>query len=164
MSGTEIAASLRGSMDSLEALIAPLPESSCEARDGAWSVKETLSHLLGPEGETFLDGVQRIVREDEPALDVQPGITHYHADRRAARAGDLLRAVVGEYRAMADVFEMADAETLNRRAHIELMGRTPFGEHPTLAEWGEVTATFHVAGHVRDLRAHVERMSSQAHG
>jgi hypothetical protein len=119
---------------------------------GRWSIKETLSHLQGAEGETYLDAIHRIVREDDPAIDIAPGSTHFNAERRDAPPGQLLSAVLAQYRAIAQVVEQSDDETLARRAHIETAPGTPLDERPTLAEWVAVAVEQHIAGHIADLR------------
>ena len=154
---------LRRQMTTLFALLAPLADSACSVRPAeGWSIRETLSHLMGAEGATFLDGIHRIVREDAPAVDVEPGLTYFHADRRDVAIGALLAAVVSQYRAIADVIAIASDETLARRAHIALLAQTPFGDRPTLGEWVTVIAGMHVAGHIADLQAQVGRMSNMA--
>lgn len=159
--GATIAAVLREQMDDLEALLMPLSDEMCDTRrNGAWSIKETLSHIQGPEGDTFLDGIHRMIREDEPAIEVEPGLTHFNADRRHAPARALLSAVLSQYRSMADVLALAGTDTLDRRAHIALLARTPYGDRPTLAEWATVIADVHITGHIADLKTQVERTST----
>ena len=83
-SGAALAESLRQQMTTLEDLLAPLSDSECSSRPAeGWSIRETLSHLMGAEGGTFLDGIHRIIREDSPAIDVEPGLTAF--PRRSTR-------------------------------------------------------------------------------
>lgn len=151
---TGLAATLRAHMDELERLAEHVDERRLQARTsaGAWSVAETLSHLQGADGDTFLDGIQRIIREDQPAIDVQQGQTHWNADRRAASASTLLSAVLSQYRAIADTIDGAAGETMGRRAHIELLADSPFGSTPTLEQWTRAIVEMHVAGHMEELR------------
>ena len=149
-----LAALLRAQMDELEAIIAPLSDDQASWRyDGGWSVKETLSHLQGGEGETTLDAIHRIIREDEPAIELMPGITNYNADRRDAPSGMLLSAVLAQYRGIAEVIRRADDETLARRVLLEPSQGTSMGARLTLMQWIEDIIERHVAGHLADLRA-----------
>ena len=148
-----VASALRQQMDALGKAVAGVDESSASRRaaDGAWSVKEQLSHLYGADGDTFLDRVRCYFDEDSPVIDVEPGVTHFDASRQAMTVEQLLARVQAQYRAVADLVAGASDETLARRGHVALLAQTPFGDHPTLAEWVEVISAMHLAGHLKDL-------------
>ena len=145
---------LRQQMDELGAAIARVDETSASTRasDGAWSVKEQLSHLYGADGDTFLDRVQVFFDEAEPELDVEPGITHFDASRKAMPLDDLLAKVQAQYRGIADLIAGASEANMARRGRIPLLAQTPYGDHPTLAEWVNVISSLHLAGHLEQLR------------
>ena len=151
---TDVASALRQQMDELGAAVAGVDEDAASRRaaDGSWSVKEHLSHLCGADGDSFLDGVRRFFDEDAPEVDVEPGVTHFDASRRAMTVDQLAARVQAQYRAIADVVAQASAEELGRTAHIALVAQTPFGDHPTLEQWVGVISGMHVAGHLDDLR------------
>jgi hypothetical protein len=149
-----VVGALRQQMEALGRAVADVDDESASRRtvDGAWSVKEHLSHLHGADGDTFLDGVRRFFDEDGPVIDVEPGVTHFDASRKAMPVGELLARVQAQYGAIADLVAGARADGLARRGHIALLAQTPFGDHPTLAEWVEVISTMHLAGHLEDLQ------------
>jgi hypothetical protein len=151
--GLAVVGALRKQMDGLGQAVADLDEASTSKRaaDGGWSVKEHLSHLYGADGDTFLDSVRRFFDEDTPVIEVEPGVTHFDASRKAMPVGDLVVRVQAQYRAIADLLAAASADELARRGHIALLAQSPFGDHPTLAEWVEVMSTMHVARHLDDL-------------
>lgn len=156
-----LAAALYRALDDLIALIAGMDDAAARQRSGGWSAKETLSHLLGPEGETTLDAIDRAVREDEPAFDMTTGTTHFNADRRDAPLTDLLAAVVAEYRAIALFLERADDEVLARRLHVDPAASGLATPTPALGEWCVAVVT-HLVGHVGDLQQASRRRSGEA--
>jgi hypothetical protein len=149
-----LAAALRLRMDELAAAIAGADESTAARRssDGAWSVKECLSHVHGADGDTFLDGVMRILHEDVPEIDVEPGVTHFDASRKALPLSEMLARVEAQYRTIADVVARCSSEELARRARISLLEQTPIGGEPTLRQWVETMTNHHLAGHIEELR------------
>jgi hypothetical protein len=149
-----LASTLRQQMDELDAVVGGVDEdvASRRAADGSWSVKECLSHLHGADGDTFLDGVRRILDEGTPELNLEPGVTHFDASRQAMTVAQLASRVEAQYRAIANLVAGASAEELGRTAHIPLLAQTPFGDHPTLAQFVGVISGMHVAGHLEDLR------------
>jgi hypothetical protein len=152
--GRDVADAVRQHADELEQVVESAGDERAASRiDGRWGVKETLSHLQGAEGETYLDAIHRIIREDDPAIDMAPGTTHFNAERRDAPVGQLLSAVLAQYRAIAQVVEQADDETLARRAHVESAADMLLDARPTLAEWVAAAVEQHLAGHVADLQA-----------
>ena len=82
-----------------------------------------LSHLYGADGDTFLDRVQAFFGDEEPVIDVEPGVTHFDASRKAMPLGDLLKRVQDQYRAVAELVAQASTEELERRGHIALLAR-----------------------------------------
>jgi hypothetical protein len=154
---TELAVvgTLRQQMDALGEAVSGVDEATASQRsaDGGWSVKEQLSHLYGADGDTFLDRVRCYFEEVAPDIDVEPGVTHFDASRQAMSVEQLLTRVQAQYRAVADVVAGASADELARRGHIALLAETPFGDHPTLAEWVQAISGFHLAGHLADLQA-----------
>ncbi len=149
-----LAATLRQQMDEVGVVVSGVDEdvASRRAADGSWSVKECLSHLQGADGDTFLDSVRRFLDEGTPEIDVEPGVTHFDASRQAMTVAQLASRVQAQYRAIADVLAGASAEDLGRTAHIPLFAQTPFGDHPTLAQFVGVISGMHVAGHLEDMR------------
>jgi DinB superfamily len=150
----EVVQALRRQMDELGAAIARVDEATASVRpaEGVWSVKEQLSHLYGADGDTFLDRVRVFFEEAEPEVDVEPGITHFDASRKAMPLDELLARVQAQYRGIADLMAQASEEDLARRGHIELLARTPFGNRPTLEQWVDVISSMHLAGHLAELQ------------
>ena len=152
---TTVASTLRQQMDELGAAVAGVDEDAASRRaaDGSWSVKECLSHLYGSDGDTFLDRIQRVVDEDAPEIEIEPGVTHFDASRQAMTVEQLAARVQTQYRTIADVLARASAAELSRTAYIPLLAQTPFGDHPTLEQFVDVISGMHLAGHLEDLRA-----------
>jgi hypothetical protein len=150
-----VAAALRQQMDELASLIAVIDDDAAAHRsaDGAWSVKETLSHLHGADGDTFLDGVRSFFDEDVPDIEIEPGVTHFDASRQAMTVQQLADRVLAQYRAIADILSKASPDDLARTAHIALLAQTPFGDHLTLDQYVGVMSGMHLAGHLEELRA-----------
>jgi hypothetical protein len=148
------ATALRQQMDELGAAVAGLGEDAASRRgaDGSWSVKECLSHLSGADGDTFLDRVRRFIDEDAPEIDIEPGVTHFDASRKALSVEQLASRVQAQYRAVAGVLSRASSEDAARTAHIPLLAQTPIGDHPTLEQFVGVISGMHLAGHLEQLR------------
>lgn len=137
-------------------------EASCMGLDGelaakrpsptVWSIREHLSHLQGEDRYGYVDGIREILFEGVRELDVEPGITHYTADRRQVPLPVLASAVAGQYRAIADLAARMTEEELETRVAIELLHDTPYGANPTLREWLIAMSTLHVPGHIAQIQ------------
>ena len=152
--GADLAAVLQGRAAEIEAACAGLDDAVAGRRpaEGAWCIREQLSHLYGDDRDTFLAGIQRVLIEGVPELDVSPGITHYTADRREIPFAALASAVCGQYRAIAEVAARLSEEEIAARVRIELLKDTPFGATPTMGEWLVAIADLHLPGHITQIR------------
>ncbi|MBI5288648.1 MAG: hypothetical protein HY873_06715 [Chloroflexi bacterium] len=152
--GADLAAVLHQRADELEDACADLGDAEAASRpnDGAWCVREQLSHLYGDDRDTFLAGIQRVLIEGVPELEVTPGITHYTADRREIAFPALVAAVCGQYRAIGEIAARLTDEEIGARVRIELLKDTPFGATPTMGEWLVAIADMHVPGHIAQIR------------
>lgn len=158
----DIAAVLHQRADEIEAACEGLRDADAARRpdDGAWCVREHLSHLHGDDRETFLGGVQRVLIEGLTEIDVSPGITHYTIDRRQIPLAHLLDAVVRQYRTLGDVAAAMSDEEMDTRVRIELLKETPFGETPRLGEWLVAIADLHLPGHIAAIRETRDRVGT----
>lgn len=111
-----------------------------------------LSHLYGDDRDTFLAGIQRVLIEGVPELDVLPGITHYTADRRAIAFPALVSAVCDQYRAIAELAGQMSEDEISMRVRIELLAESPFGPTPTIGEWLVAIADMHLPRHIAQMR------------
>ncbi len=152
--GADLAAVLHGRADEIDEACAGLDEATAARRpaDGAWCIREQLSHLYGDDRETFLAGIQRVIIEGVPELEVTPGITHYTADRRAIAFPALVAAVCGQYRAIGEIASRLTDEEIEARVRIELLKDSPYGATPTMGEWLVAIADLHLPGHIAQMR------------
>jgi len=152
--GADLAAVLHQRADELDAACAGLADAAAGTRpsDGAWCVREHLSHLYGDDRDTFLAGIQRVLIEGVPELEITPGITHYTADRREIAFAALVSAVCGQYQAIGEIASRLTDEEIGARVRIELLADTPFGATPTMGEWLVAIADLHVPGHIAQIR------------
>lgn len=133
-----------------------------QAPEGRWTPKEILSHLCGPEGIGFLDGIRRFVEEDTPRIDMVPEQTFMNARRAASSFAALLADMVAEYARIADYLATLSDDQLARKAHIPMLKESPFGEYPTLALWVQAMADYHIAFHRDHLLEIVRELQKNA--
>jgi hypothetical protein len=118
---------------------------------GIWSIREHLSHLHGEDGYGYVDALRQVLFEDLRALDLEPRITHYTADRRDVALPVLISAVAGQYRAIANLAGHLSDDQLQ----IQIDVTDPWGSDGAplaLAAWLHGMATSHVAGHVTQIQ------------
>ena len=119
---------------------------------GRWSPKQIVSHLCGPEGIGFMAGIQTMLREDTPRLDIKPEDPFFTENRSRTPLAALLLELEANYNRIADLAAGLSAEQLARKAHIPLLKETPIGEYPTVAMWIEAIASYHVGFHIDHMK------------
>lgn len=116
-----------------------------------WCVNEVLSHLIGEELGNWKAGIESIVTQDTPLIDLTPGISYY-GGRSGQSTGELLSAFEKEYNAVGGYLAGLTEEQLNRKAHVPIFKETPLGEYPTLAQFAGGIVNYHMADHVQQIR------------
>lgn len=128
------------------------------APEGHWTPKEIISHLSGPEGIGFLRGIRRFIDEDTPRIDIIPEQT-FMTDRRAGLSfSALLKEFEEEHRRIADYIATLTDEQLARKAHIPMLKESPLGEYPTLSEWVQAIADYHLVFHTDHMKGILHNM------
>jgi hypothetical protein len=141
-------------VNEIKSLVAGLSSEEASKKPSAdeWCVNEVLSHLLGPELGSWKGGIESIVKEDTPLIDLTPGISYY--ERRSGESTEeLLAEFEKEYNAVGEYLGSLTEEQLNRKAHVPIFKETPLGEYPTLAQFAGGIINFHMADHVQQIRA-----------
>ncbi len=152
------ATSLRDALEQktreLEEVVAGISEEEAGQRpaEGAWCVKEVLSHLCGDEGESAVARLRRFVDEDTPLIGIVAGLPYYSPKRQAMSVAQLLSSVRAQYEPMGAFLAGLSDEQLARKGRVPLLKDTPFGEYPTLAQLAGALINFHLTDHVNQIR------------
>lgn len=117
-----------------------------------WCVNEVLSHLIGPELGAWKGGIESIIAQDTPLIDLTPGLSYFEV-RDGQSTEELLSAFETEYNAVGEYLGSLSDEQLNRKAHVPIFKDTPLGEYPTLAQFAGGIVNYHMADHVQQIRA-----------
>ena len=120
--------------------------------EGEWCVKEVLSHLAGPETQSFYDGIKAFVDQDTPAYDLTPGQSHFDSARQGASVAELRTSVIDQYKRVGDLLSGLSEEQLSRTAHMPNFKKTPIGEYPTLGSWADVLINYHLSDHINQIQ------------
>lgn len=146
---------LEAKVQEIENLVSGMSEEDAAKppAQGEWCAKEVLSHLSGPEAESFFAGVKRFLEEDTPAIDLTPGENYFEDKRKGAPVKQLLGDVSSQYREMARWVGGLSDEQLARKAHMPAFKETSLGEYPTLQLWMGAIINFHLNAHVQQLQA-----------
>jgi uncharacterized damage-inducible protein DinB len=147
-----LAEQLREQAHGIERAVAGLSESDARRPPGAgaWSVVEVLSHLCGADATAFLSTITRFIDEEQPTIDVVPGISHFES-RSGASLDELSAEFRTQYETIASYLGGLSDAQLQRTAHIELLKQTPFGAYPTLEQWVTTISDFHLKGHIAQI-------------
>jgi len=137
-------------------------ETASSAPAGRWSPKEVISHLLGPDGIGMLPSFQAFLQMDTPLLEIETENPFFSERRSNMSFGDLLDQFESEYEGIADLVANLADEQLGRRAHIPMLRDTPSGEYPTLAEWIEAIASYHLGMHIDQMREILRTLQESA--
>jgi hypothetical protein len=159
--GTRLITVLDNKVAAFKAVCKDIDETiASRAPEGRWTPKEIVSHLCGPEGIGFLNGIKRFIEEDTPRIDIIPEQT-FMTDRRAGLSFPvLLKEFEEEHRRVDDYIATLTDEQLARKARIPLLKDSPLGEYPTLAVWVQAIADFHIAFHIDHLKEIVQELQS----
>ena len=151
--GTQVAALIREKLAEINSMCKNLDENTASrSPEGRWTPKEIISHLYGPEGIGTLPALQLILGEDTPLIEIEPANPYYTGKRREMTFQALLAEFNQEYGKMADLMESLSQEQLARKAHIPLFKDLPIGEYPSLLEFVQALAEFHLVDHIEHLR------------
>jgi hypothetical protein len=151
--GSELAQAIRSTQAELLALCTGIDESAADrAPEGRWSPREILSHLAGSEQSGIVPMLRRLLDEDMPRLDLNPGQANLSAERRAMPFAKLVELVAQSYEDVARFAEGLDAEQLARAAHFPALAQSPLTEHPTLGALLGGFGQYHVKMHIDHLR------------
>ncbi len=129
-------------------------EQAAEApAEGEWCVKEVLSHLAGPETQSFYDGIAAFLEQDTPRYDLTPGQSYFDSTREGASIADLRSSVIDQYNRIGDLLGGLSEEQLSRTAHTPHFKETPLGEYPTLGTWAGALINYHLSDHIAQLQS-----------
>ncbi len=127
-------------------------KTAARAPEGRWSVKQILSHVLGPEGKGMMATLRPFLEKDVPLINIEAENTYYTGARAQMPLGQLLTEVELEYVRIALFVARLSKEQLNRKAHIPLLKDSPIGEYPTLAAWVEGIVGYHLDFHINHMK------------
>lgn len=160
--GKQLAQNIRQAMEELKKTCEGIDEGTASrAPAGKWSPKEILSHLLGPEGTSYLLGLQAFLDQDTPRLDAEAANAFFSTSRFQMQFAQLLTEVEQEYDRMARFAEDLSAEQLNRKAWIPMLKESPLGEYPTLEAWLGMlggSKESHLRFHINHMRKILEEL------
>lgn len=121
--------------------------------DSEWCCKETLSHLLGEEGEDIVGMFRRFLDEETPLIGIVTGLPYYTPERQKMSLIELRDAVATRFGRLGDFLAGLTEEELTRKARVPLFKDTPFGEYPTLAQTAAAVINVHLPDHISQIRA-----------
>jgi hypothetical protein len=155
VTSTSLRDMIEAHVSEIESLVRGIDEAKASARaaDSDWSVREILSHLAGPPGVgEELARTKTFVSEDNPTVNVVPGVSHYDSAREDSTVQELLAEFAAEYRGIGDWLATLSDEQLDRKANIPFLKDTPLDESQSLREWAGIVANLHLKGHVEQIR------------
>jgi len=121
--------------------------------EGEWCVKEVLSHLAGPETQSFYDGIRAFIEQDTPRYDLTPGQSFFDSAREGASVAELRTSVIDQYSRIGDLLGGLSEEQLLRTAHTPNFKETPLGEYPTLGTWAAALINYHLSDHIAQIQS-----------
>lgn len=121
--------------------------------EGEWCVKEVLSHLAGPETQSFYDGIKAFVEQDTPRYDLTPGQSFFDSAREGASVAELRTSFIDQYNRIGDLLGGLSEEQLSRTAHTPNFKETPLGEYPTLGSWANALINYHLSDHIAQIQS-----------
>jgi hypothetical protein len=152
---TEALAELAAGLAALESIVAACPPDALDRPPsrGAWSVRETLQHLVAAEG-LLATRVPRLLDEDDPELVAAAAWVLPASDEATAATDEPADALLGRLRAMR-------LATIARLAAIADSAWDRTGRHP---EWGVVTVRSQAGYFARHLWSHLAQARAAAEG
>ena len=151
LQGSAIAAKGRERIAEFEQLAARIdPAGAAAARGDDWSLNEVLSHLIGDPDEDFVQGIQRALNEDAPALNLQIGTT-YLADRAAETTDGLVNAISSQYAALADFVEGLNEDQLARPLRWAPLAEFMGSDTLPAGQWAMILFDQHMPGHFEQI-------------
>lgn len=120
---------------------------------GEWCVREVLYHLSGDIDQTFVQGIQRFIKEDKPELPLTPGTVYTSPEREKAPLAELASSVAAQYRQLGDWVAGLGEADLARIGRIAFLQQVRGSDEITLAEWASVIGNYHLNQHIEQLRA-----------
>jgi hypothetical protein len=151
--GRQLAQLIREKLAEMNGLCQGLDEATASrAPEGRWTPKEIISHLTGPEGIGTLAGLQLILQQDTPLIEIEPANPYYTGKRIQMTFAELLAGFNEEYEKIANLIENLSDEQLARKAHIPLFKELPMGEYPSLLMFVQALVEYHMTDHIDHLR------------
>jgi hypothetical protein len=118
---------------------------------GEWSVREVLSHLCGEEGENHASGFRRLLDEDTPLFELDPGKSNFTPERQKMTTSELLSVAVAQYNELGAFLAGLNEEQLSRKARVPLLKDSPLGEYVTMAQLAGALVDYHLNEHINQI-------------
>jgi hypothetical protein len=126
--------------------------------EGRWSPKQIISHLTGPEGESFTAVIRKVLNESVPLVEFEMEDPFFTERRSRMSIRELIAEFDREYSDIADYAATLSNDELGRKAHVPLFKDTDLGEYPTLGQIIQGLADYHMDFHLRHLREVLEAL------
>lgn len=122
------------------------------APEGRWSPKQIVSHLCGPEGTGFVASLRAFVEQNTPLLEMEAENPFFSGARGRMTMAELLAEFKQVYERCADFASKLSPESLVRKARIPMLKDSPLGEYPTLEQWIQGIAGYHLPFHIDHMK------------
>ncbi|MBI5849006.1 MAG: DinB family protein [Nitrospirae bacterium] len=151
--GKQLAQLLNSRMQEIRMLCEGLSEETAsKSPAGRWSPKEIISHLIGPEGGSFLPLLRLALVQEAPRLDIEAENPFFTNSRAAMSMKELLSLCEKEYRDIADFLEGLSDDQLKRELYVPLFKDLPLTDHPSLAVFISGVGGYHMEFHINHMK------------
>ncbi len=159
--GRQLAQLLRSKMEEIMKLCKGLSEETAsQAPANRWSPKEIISHLIGPEGGSFLPILKLVLVQDTPRLDIEAENPFFTESRAAMSMKELISLCEKSYNEIADFIAGLSDEQLERKLYVPLFKDLPLTDHPSLAVFISGVGGYHMEFHINHIKEILKELGS----